>query len=57
MSLKPIRFAIVGTGAIAVNHATAILETEGAELLLVTNRSEKSGRDFAKQYECEFVGS
>jgi predicted dehydrogenase len=57
MTLKPIKFAIVGTGAIAVNHAIAIAETEGAELLYVTNRSEKSGREFAKKFQCEFTSS
>ncbi len=57
MTLKPIKFAIVGTGAIAVNHANAITETEGAELLLVTNRSKERGREFAKKYQCEFVSS
>ncbi|GAB3916766.1 Gfo/Idh/MocA family oxidoreductase [Mucilaginibacter boryungensis] len=45
-------FAIVGTGAIAGIHATAIAAIEHANLIGVYNRSENKAKAFAAQYNC-----
>ncbi|MEZ5278124.1 MAG: Gfo/Idh/MocA family oxidoreductase [Opitutaceae bacterium] len=45
-----IGFAIVGTGAIAETHATAIGMVEGAELRAVFNRNGDKARAFAREF-------
>jgi len=52
MTSTQFNFAIVGTGAIAGIHATAIAAIEHANLLGVYNRSEDKAKAFAEQYNC-----
>jgi predicted dehydrogenase len=50
------RVALLGTGAIAGKHAEAYRNI-GYQLVACSNRSESRGREFARKWECEFVGS
>lgn len=52
MTSTQFNFAIVGTGAIAGIHATAIAAIENAALIGVYNRSESKAKTFADQYNC-----
>jgi len=53
--MKPIRFAIIGSGGIAAKHAQAIAAVPGAELVAVWGQVPEQGRAFAKQNNAEFV--
>ncbi|RYG69379.1 Gfo/Idh/MocA family oxidoreductase [bacterium] len=53
--MKTVRFAIVGTGNIAVFHARAIEMVEGAELVAVHSRRAPTGQKFASEYGAEYV--
>ena len=48
--LPPIRFAIVGTGAIAETHAAALAAVPGAELRAVFNRTASRAAAFAARF-------
>lgn len=48
--MKPIRFGLVGTGAIAPFHARAIQSTSGAELIAVTSRTRANAQKFAQEH-------
>lgn len=48
--MKPLRFAIVGVGNIAPNHARAIQATPDAELVAVVTRRADKGREFVAQF-------
>ena len=52
----PIGFAIVGTGAIADFHASAIRATAGARLVAAYSRGVACA-DFARKYECRAAAS
>jgi UDP-N-acetyl-2-amino-2-deoxyglucuronate dehydrogenase len=52
METKKIGFAIIGTGAIAGIHATAIAAIENAQLIGVYNRSKSKAQAFADEYDC-----
>ena len=47
---KTIGFAIVGTGAIGKNHASAMAKVPGAELRAVYNRNIAKAKTFVEQY-------
>ena len=49
--MKPIKWGILGTGAIAKAFADALQETEG-ELVAVASQSLKRAEDFSKSYNC-----
>ncbi|MBE7052063.1 MAG: Gfo/Idh/MocA family oxidoreductase [Ruminococcaceae bacterium] len=55
---KTINWGIVGPGNIANKFAKALKNVDGAELVAVASRSEKSGSEFAKKYNIPqvFVG-
>ena len=53
--MKPIRFGIVGTGAIAPFHAKAIQSIEGAQLVGVTSRTRENAQRFAQEHNASFV--
>jgi UDP-N-acetyl-2-amino-2-deoxyglucuronate dehydrogenase len=55
--MKPIRFGIVGTGAIAPFHARAIQTVPGAELVGVTSRTLESARKFAQEHHIPVVAA
>lgn len=55
-SMKSLRFALVGTGSIAVFHARAIELVEGAQLVAVHSRCAETGEKFAAEYDAEYVG-
>lgn len=48
--MKPVRFALVGYGRFGRNHARAITQTEGAELVGVATRSQKSAAEAALEF-------
>lgn len=50
---KTIGFAIVGTGAIAENHAGAIQTAQHAELRAVTNRNPQKAEAFVQSFPAE----
>jgi predicted dehydrogenase len=50
---KPVGFAIVGTGAIAETHASAIADVPGAELRVVYNRTTARAEAFTKQFPAQ----
>ncbi|MES2378855.1 MAG: Gfo/Idh/MocA family oxidoreductase [Bacteroidota bacterium] len=52
MGTKKTGFAIIGTGAIAGIHATAIAATQNAQLVGVYNRSQSKAKAFADEYGC-----
>ena len=52
--MKAIRFALVGSGAIAPTHARVITSLAGAELAGVYSRSAHSGQALAEQFGCAF---
>ena len=52
--MKPIKWGILGTGAIAKAFADALLETEG-ELVAVASQSLKRAEDFSKPYNCSAI--
>ena len=55
MSSSPtINFGIAGTGAIAQNHAEAIVQVSGAELRAVFNRHEEKARRFAAGFSVQW---
>ena len=53
--MHPIRFGIVGTGAIAPFHAKAIQAIEGAQLVGVASRTLESAQRFAREHQIPFV--
>jgi UDP-N-acetyl-2-amino-2-deoxyglucuronate dehydrogenase len=57
METKKIGFAIIGTGAIAGIHATAIAAIDGAQLVGVYNRSKSKAQAFADEYGCDAYDS
>lgn len=50
------RVGIIGTGAISHKHAAAYRNI-GYELTVCTDINEESGRAFAAQHDCQFVGN
>lgn len=50
MSLKPVRFGLVGYGAWGQCHARAIASTEGAELVAVAEGSDETRKLVAEQH-------
>lgn len=48
------KVGLVGTGAIAHKHGDSYKET-GYDLVAVSNRTEKKGREFARKYGAEFI--
>lgn len=52
--MKPIKWGILGTGAIAKAFADALQETEG-ELVAVASQSLKRAVDFSKSYNCTAI--
>ncbi len=52
--MKPIKWGILGTGAIAKAFADALQETEG-ELVAVASQSLKRAEDFSKPYNCSAI--
>lgn len=50
--MKPIGYAIVGSGAIAPIHAEVISTTRGAKLAGIYSRSSARGQDFAATFNC-----
>ena len=52
--MKPIKWGILGTGAIAKAFADALQETEG-ELVAVASQSLKRAEDFSKPYNCTAI--
>jgi UDP-N-acetyl-2-amino-2-deoxyglucuronate dehydrogenase len=57
METKKIGFAIIGTGAIAGIHATAIAAIDKAHLIGVYNRSKSKAKAFADEYGCDAYDS
>ena len=55
--MHPIRFGIVGTGAIAPFHAKAIQAIEGAQLVGVASRTLESAQRFAREHQIPFVAA
>lgn len=47
------RFAIIGSGAIAQMHSSSINELEGAELEAVVDINKKRAKEFAGRYGCK----
>ncbi len=54
--MNPIRFAIIGTGNIAVFHASAIALVAQAQLVAVHSRREKEGFEFASKWGAQYLG-
>jgi hypothetical protein len=54
-SMSPIRFAIIGSGAIASKHAQALAAVPEARLVAVWSRSPEQGEKFAAGLGVEFV--
>ena len=52
--MTPIRWGILGTGAIAKAFAEAIQETEG-DLIAVASNTKQRAEEFVKDYQCEPV--
>ena len=52
--MKPIKWGILGTGAIAKAFADALQETEG-ELVAVASQSLNRAEDFSKSYNCSAI--
>ena len=52
--MKPIKWGILGTGAIAKAFADALQETEG-ELVAVASQLLKRAEDFSKPYNCSAI--
>ena len=52
--MKPIKWGILGTGAIAKAFADALQETEG-ELVAVASQSLQRAEDFSKSYNCTAI--
>jgi predicted dehydrogenase len=55
--MNPIRFGIVGTGAIAPFHAKAIQSIEGAQLIGVASRTRENAQRFAQDHGASFVAA
>lgn len=55
--MNPIRFGIVGTGAIAPFHARAIQSIEGAQLVGVASRNVENARRFAQEHNIPVVAA
>lgn len=55
--MKPLRFALIGVGNIASNHASAIQSTPDAELVAVVTRREEKGREFAAKFGGTYFSS
>jgi len=53
--MSPIRFAIIGSGAIASKHAQAMAAVPEARLVAVWSRSPEQGAKFAAELGVEFV--
>jgi predicted dehydrogenase len=53
--MHPIRFGIIGTGAIAPFHAKAIQSIEGAQLVGVASRTVESAQRFASEHRIPIV--
>lgn len=55
--MTPVRFGILGAGAIAGKFAEAVGETEGAELTAVASKSMERAAAFAGRYQIPWYGS
>lgn len=55
--MRPIRFGIVGTGAIAPFHVRAIQNAPGAQVVGVASRTAENAQRFAKEHQIPFVAS
>jgi len=55
--MRPIRFGIVGTGAIAPFHARAIQSVPGAQVVGVTSRTPENAKRFAQDHRIPFVAA
>ncbi len=55
MKASPLRFAIIGSGAIAAKHAQAIAAVPGAQLAAVWGAIPEQGKKFAAEWRAEFV--
>ncbi len=55
--MKPIRFGIVGTGAIAPFHARAIQSVPGAQVIGVASRTAENAKRFAQEHRIPFVAA
>jgi UDP-N-acetyl-2-amino-2-deoxyglucuronate dehydrogenase len=53
--MSPIRFAIIGSGGIAAQHARAIGAVPGARLVAVWGQIPYQASAFAREHEAEFV--
>ena len=52
--MKPIRFALVGSGAIAPTHARVITTLDGAQLAAIHSTSAFKGGELARQFGCVY---
>lgn len=57
MGNREIGFGIIGCGMISSWHAQAIIKTQDARLIAVTDVNEKSRNDFAKEFDAEAVST
>lgn len=55
--MRPIRFGIVGTGAIAPFHVQAIRAVPGAQVVGVTSRTRDNAERFAQAHRIAFVAA
>jgi predicted dehydrogenase len=54
MEEREFRFAIIGCGVIAPNHAKGIVNTPGARLVAVADIVEEKAINFARKYNCDW---
>ena len=52
--MTELRFGLIGIGAIAPRHVTAIQQTPGASLLAVCSRNESKGKAFAQENRADY---
>lgn len=52
--LRPVRFAIIGSGAIAPTHARVLAALPDAELTAIHSRSIEKGKALADQFGCRY---
>jgi predicted dehydrogenase len=57
LNSRPIRFGLIGTGAIARSHAAALQTTAGALLSAVADINLDAARAFGADHECPAYGS
>lgn len=48
---KKLRFGVVGLGVISYEHAQSIFDTENAELIAASSRTEESREKFSKEFD------